>query len=107
MKHSRYFPTIVLAAAIMLPHSAAMLCAIFNPMTMAYSVGEEPGTASANTDAPAHQCDFAECSTAVVAPVLFLTAVDWQPLSMVVDTPWVSSPMHKEAFPPLTPPPIA
>ncbi len=107
MNHSRYFPTILLAAALMLPHSAAMLCAIFNPMTMTYAVSKESGSTTADADAPAHQCDFAECSTAVVAPVPSLTTTPAQLLSVVVDTPWMSSPVLQEATPPLTPPPIA
>ncbi len=106
MNRSSYLPTIVLAAALMLPYGAASLCAIFNPMTMSAAVSEDSNDAAVRADAPVHQCDFAECSTAVVAPVPSLAAPAGQLPPVEVGSAR-HSPSVKEAIPPLTPPPIA
>ncbi len=107
MNRTRYLPTIVLAAALMLPYGAASLCPIFNPMTMLVAVVEDSNDTAVGADAPAHQCDFAECSTAVVAPVPSLAAPAGQLPSVELGIARLSSPLLKEANPPLTPPPIA
>ena len=107
MNRSRYLPTTVLAAALMLPYSAASLCAIFDPMTMTAAAGEDSNDAAMGADAPSHECDFAECSTAVVAPVPSLAAPAGQLPSVEAGFARLSSPLLKEAIPPLTPPPIA
>ncbi len=105
MNRSRCLPTMVLAAALMLPHSAAMLCAIFNPMTMA--IIQDSSDAAVGADALAHPCNFAECSTSVVAPVPSLAAAAGKIPSVELGTAGPSSLLLKEAIPPLTPPPIA
>ena len=107
MNRSRYLPTIVLAAALMLPYGAASLCAIFNPMTILVAVVEDSNGAAVQGDASVHQCDFAECSTAVVAPVPSLAALAGHLPPVELGTARLSSPLRREAIPPLTPPPIA
>ena len=107
MNRSRYLSTIVLTAALLLPYSAASLCAIFSPMTMVSTFSEDSNDPAVGGEAPAHQCDFAECSTAVVAPVTSIAAPVGQLPTVERDTMRLSSPFLKDAIPPLTPPPIA
>ncbi len=107
MNRSRYLLTIVLVAALLLPYSAASLCAIFNPMTMVSTVSQDSNGPSVGGEAPAYQCDFAECSTAVVAPATSIAAPVGQLPTVARDTMRLLSPVLKDAIPPLTPPPIA
>lgn len=107
MHRSRSLLAIMLMAALLLPHSAAMLCAVFNPMSMGVASQADSGHAVADADAPTSHCDFSECSTAVVAPIPTLAAAANQLPSAEMGSAQPSVPLLKAAIPPLTPPPIA
>jgi hypothetical protein len=107
MNRSRYLPTFVLATALTVPYGGPSVCAVFNPMMMASAVSEDSNDAVGGPDAPACHCDLAECSTVVVAPVPSVAAPVGQLRSFEPCNAPLSSPVLKEATPPLTPPPTA